>query len=67
MSKMILYKTGDKCPCCGMPIKLTGAAELYAFSLVCHFSGLNEVARTDEAIKRAEARRMAKREPGCTR
>ena len=67
MSKMILYKTGDRCPCCGMPIKLTSAAELYAFSVVCHLTGLNDIARTEDAVKRAEDRRKAVRGPGCRR
>lgn len=67
MSKMIQYKTGDRCPCCGQPIRLTGKADLYAFSVVCHVLGLNEVARTEDAVKRAEDRRKARREPGWRR
>ena len=58
MSKMILYKTGDRCPCCGQPIKLTHPADLYAFSVVCHLLGLNDLARTEEALQRARARRQ---------
>ena len=57
MSKMIRYKTGDTCPCCGQPIKLTHPADLYAFSLVCHLLGLNEIARNEESLQRAAARR----------
>ena len=57
---MILYKTGDTCPCCGQPIKLRGKAELYAFSVVCEMTGLNNVGRTEAALRRAEERRRAK-------
>ena len=67
MSKMILYKTGDRCPCCGQPIKLTHPADLYAFSVVCHLTGLNDVARVDAAVQRAESRRKAQRGPGVKR
>lgn len=67
MSKMILYKAGDRCPCCGQPIKLTHPADLYAFSVVCHLTGLNDLARTDAAVQRAEARRKAQRGPGVKR
>ena len=67
MSKMILYKTGDTCPCCGQPIKLTNRGDLYAFSVICHLTGLNDVGRTDQALKDAEARRKARREPGWRR
>lgn len=67
MSKMILYKTGDRCPCCGQPIKLTHPADLYAFSVVCHLTGLNDLARTDQALKNADVRRKARREPGVRR
>ena len=67
MGNMILYKTGDACPCCGQPIKLTRKSDLWAFSVVCHVLGLNDVARTEDAVKRAEDRRMARREPGCRR
>ena len=54
---MILYKTGDPCPCCGQPIKLRRSADLFAFSAIVHVLGLNEVARTEKAIAEAEARR----------
>ena len=54
---MILYKTGDRCPCCGQPIQLRGRAELYAFSVICQLTGLNSVGRTEAALRRAEARR----------
>ena len=54
---MILYKTGDACPLCGQPIKTRHPADLYAFSLVCHLLGLNEVARNEDALQRAAARR----------
>lgn len=30
---MKIYKTGDICPCCGQPIKLTDPDELYAYSV----------------------------------
>lgn len=60
---MILYKTGDTCPCCGQPIKLRGKAELYAFSVVCEMTGLNEVGRTQRALEEAEARRKKARMP----
>lgn len=66
-SKFILYKTGDTCPCCGQPIKLTSRTDLYAFSLICHLTGLNDVGRTNDAINRAEARRKAQREPEVRR
>lgn len=33
---MILYKTGDPCPCCGQSIKLKNAADLYALSAIAH-------------------------------
>lgn len=59
---MILYKTGDQCPCCGQPIKLIGKAELYAFSVVCEMTGLNNVGRTEDALRRAEERRKARSE-----
>ena len=67
MSKFLLYKTGDACPCCGQPIKLTGRANLYAFSVVCYLTGLNDVGRTETAMSRAEARRKAVREPEVRR
>lgn len=54
---MILYKTGDPCPCCGQPIKLRSRTDLWCFSAVVHLLGLNEVARTEKAIAEAEARR----------
>lgn len=57
---MILYKTGDPCPCCGQPIKLTAQADLYALSAIAHLLGLNDVARTEAALKAAEERRKAK-------
>lgn len=56
---MILYKTGDPCPCCGQPIKLRSRADLYAFSAIVHLLGLNEVGRTEQAIAQAEAKRRA--------
>ena len=57
MAKMILYKTGDPCPCCGQPIKLTHPVDLYAFSVICHLTGLNEIGRTEDALRQAEERR----------
>ena len=54
---MILFKTGDPCPCCGQPIRLRRKADLYAFSAVVYLLGLDKVGRTDEAIREAEARR----------
>lgn len=59
---MILYKTGDTCPCCGQPIKLRSKADLYAFSVICEMTGLNNVGRTEAALKAAEARRKAKKD-----
>ena len=56
---MILYKTGDPCPCCGQPIKLRRKADLYAFSAIVALLGLDRVGRTDEAIREAEAQREA--------
>lgn len=54
---MILYKTGDPCPCCGQPIRLTKQADLYALSAIAHLLGLNDVARTEAALKAAQERR----------
>lgn len=56
-SKFILYKAGDTCPCCGQPIKLRSKVDLYAFSLICHLTGLNDIGRTERALAAAEARR----------
>ena len=67
MPKMILYKTGDTCPCCGQPIKLTHPVDLYVFSVICHLTGLNEVGRTEDALKAAAERREARTEPGGRR
>ncbi len=67
MQKMILYKTGDICPCCGQPIKLTNRGDLYAFSVICHLLGLNDVGRTEAALKAAAERREARTEPGWRR
>lgn len=61
---MILYKTGDPCPCCGQPIKLTAQADLYALSAIAYLLGLNDVARTEAALKAAEERRKAKLDEG---
>lgn len=58
---MILYKTGDPCPCCGQPIKLTAQADLYALSAIAHLLGLNDVARTEAALKAAEERRRERK------
>lgn len=58
---MILYKTGDPCPCCGQPIKLTAQADLYALSAIAHLLGLNDVARTEAALKAAEGRRRERK------
>lgn len=60
---MILYKTGDPCPCCGQPIKLTKAADLYAFSAIVQLLGLNDVGRTERALQDAEARRREAKMP----
>lgn len=57
MAKFIRYRTGDTCPGCGQPIKLTGRADLYAFSVVCCVLGLNDLGRTEKTIRGAEARR----------
>lgn len=54
---MILYKTGDACPCCGQPIKLRSKADLYAFSVICELTGLNSVGRTEAALRKAESKR----------
>ena len=68
MPKMILYKTGDICPCCGQPIKLTSRADLYAFSVICCLLGLNDVGRTEAALRAAaERRKVAKHEPKVAR
>jgi len=58
---MIMYKTGDPCPCCGQPIKLTAPADLYALSAIAHLLGLNDVARTEAALKAAEERRRERK------
>ena len=57
---MILYKTGDPCPLCGQPIKTRHPADLYALSAIAHVLGLNDVARTEQALATAEARREAR-------
>lgn len=59
---MILYKTGDCCPCCGQPIQLKGSAELYAFSVVCEMTGLNNVGRTEAALREAIRQREERKE-----
>lgn len=60
---MIMYKTGDPCPCCGQPIKLTKQADLYALSMLAHLLGLNEVGRTEQVLRAAEERRRGARLP----
>lgn len=35
-----LYKTGERCPCCGQPIKLADPVSLELFSRVCFMAGL---------------------------
>jgi len=30
-----IYRTGERCPCCGQPIKLTDPASLEMFSRIC--------------------------------
>lgn len=55
---MIMYKTGDQCPLCGQPIKLTTKADLFALSAIAHLIGLNNVARTEQALKQAEEKRQ---------
>ena len=62
MASMILYKTGDPCPLCGQPIKTRHPADLYALSAIAHMLGLNDVARTEQALAAAEARREARLE-----
>ena len=62
MASMILYKTGDACPLCGQPIKTRHPADLYALSAIAHVLGLNDVARTEQALAAAEARREARLE-----
>lgn len=37
---MRIYKTGELCPCCGQPIKLTDPDELYAYSVFMGVLGL---------------------------
>lgn len=60
---MILYKTGDPCPCCGQPIKLKSKADLYAFSAICELTGLNSVARTQTALQEAAKTRREVKMP----
>lgn len=60
MAGMILYKTGDPCPLCGQPIKTRHPADLYALSAIAHVLGLNDVARTEQALAAAAARREAR-------
>lgn len=55
MAAMILYKTGDPCSLCGQPIKTRHPADLYALSAIAHILGLNDVARTEQALAAAEA------------
>ena len=66
MSAMILYKTGDPCPLCGQPIKTRHPADLYALSAIALILGLNDVARTEQALREAESmRKRAAEAPGC--
>ena len=44
-------------------IKLTAPAELYALSMLAHLLGLNEVGRTEQALRAAEERRRGARLP----
>ena len=37
---MKIYKTGDICPCCGQPIKLTDSDELFEFSVLVGVLGM---------------------------
>lgn len=64
MSAMILYKTGDPCPLCGQPIKTRHPADLYALSAIAHLLGLNDVARTEQALREAESMRKRAAEGG---
>ena len=66
MSAMILYRTGDPCPLCGQPIKTQHPADLYALSAIAHVLGLNDVARTEQALREAESMRKRTAEAlGC--
>lgn len=38
--KYHLYETGELCPCCGQPIKLSDPVTLEMFSRVCYLAGL---------------------------
>ena len=49
---MILYKTGDACPCCGQPIKLRSK-----------LTGLNSVGRTEAALQEADRKRREAKMP----
>ena len=39
---MRIYKTGERCPCCGQPIKLTEPEALYVYSQLINALGLSE-------------------------
>lgn len=64
---MKLYRTGEACPLCGQPIRLKRKAELFALSAIAQLSGINGVARTDEAVKAAEDNHARYRKAGWRR
>lgn len=39
---MRIYKTGERCPCCGQPIQLTEPEALYVYSHLINDLGLGE-------------------------
>lgn len=41
---MKIYKTGEPCPCCGQPIRLTDRSALRLFSIVVDMLGLEGAA-----------------------
>lgn len=47
---MKIYKTGDICPCCGQPIKLTDPDELYAFSVFVSILNLGLLAGREVGV-----------------
>lgn len=50
---MKIYKTGERCPCCGEPIKLTDPETLRLFSMVVDMLGL-QLIPTAEKTERDE-------------
>ena len=46
---MRIYKTGERCPCCGQPIKLTDPEALFVYSTLIAELGLgNEPDKKEE-------------------